>query len=249
MTSTFPRLSHLLFAMFCRRALPLFAVLSILSAAAAAQATTIADWTFETSQPATAGPFSPEVGSGSASGSHAGATVYSSPAGDESAHSFSSTLWAVGDYYQFEVSTTNLNDIMLSYEQTSSNTGPRDYQLEYSTDGINFSNFGSVYQVIANAAPDGPWSSGTVPVPTAYDFAVDLTSVSAVDNAANVYFRLADADTTSAIGGTVATAGTDRVDNFTVTGSPVSVPEPGSVLLAVLGACGLGLFSVCRRPA
>ncbi len=41
------------------------------------QADMIADWTFETSQPATAGPFAPEIGLGSASGLHAGAATYS----------------------------------------------------------------------------------------------------------------------------------------------------------------------------
>src|ERR1700742_1621680 len=54
-----------------------------------AHASIIADWTFETSQPVTAGPYSPEIGAGSASGSHAGASTYSTPAGNGSAHSYS----------------------------------------------------------------------------------------------------------------------------------------------------------------
>ena len=90
-----------------------------------ASASVIADWTFETSQPATAGPFSPETGAGSATGSHAGAAVYSTPAGNGSSHSFSSNTWAVGDYYQYQVSTTGLDDISIQFDQTSSNTGPR----------------------------------------------------------------------------------------------------------------------------
>ena len=90
------------------QALCLVAVLCVLSVAEMARAVPIATWTFETSIPATAGPFSPEVGNGSALGVHAGATVYSSPAGNSSARSFSSTLWAVGDYYQFQVNTTGL---------------------------------------------------------------------------------------------------------------------------------------------
>ena len=72
-------------------------VLAILAVASSASATTIATWTFETSVPTTAGPFSPEVGAGSAIGSHASsATVYSSPSGNGSFHSFSSTNWGVG---------------------------------------------------------------------------------------------------------------------------------------------------------
>ena len=66
----------------------------------------------------------------------------------------------------------------------------------------------------------------------------------AIDNAPTVYFELADADTTSANGGTVATSGTDRVDNFTVTASPIAVPEPSASLLALCAVAGLvGLSS------
>src|SRR5271165_4431061 len=97
-----------------------------LAFALSAQAqSTIADWTFETSQPATAGPFNPEVGAGSATGSHAGAAVYSTPAGNGSSHSFSANTWAVGDYYQYQVSTVgDSGTIYLSFDQTSSSTGP-----------------------------------------------------------------------------------------------------------------------------
>ena len=47
-----------------------------LGLAGGAQADTIATWTFESTLPATAGPFAAEVGTGSALGSHAsGAAV------------------------------------------------------------------------------------------------------------------------------------------------------------------------------
>ena len=239
--------ARLLLANLFRQVLPFGLAISILGAGAIAQATMIASWTFETSQPATAGPFSPESGAGSASGFHAGAAVYSSPAGDGSSHSFNSNTWAAGDYHQFQVSTTGLQQVDLDWDQTSSNTGPRDYNLEYSTDGTNFTTFGSTYEVLANAAPNAVWNATTFS--NSYEFNVDLSSVTAINNAANVYFRLVDADTISANGGTVATAGTDRVDNFTVTASPVSVPEPSSVFLAALAVTGLGLFSVRRRSA
>jgi hypothetical protein len=248
MIATIVNPARLLLANLFRQVLPLGVAISILGAAAIARATTIATWTFESSVPATSGPLSPEVGAGSATGSHAGATVYSAPAGNGSPHSFSSTLWAPGDDDQFQVSTTGLNDIVLDWDQTSSNTGPRDFQLEYSTDGSTFTPFGNVYSVLANAAPNPLWNATTPS--SLYHFEVDLSSVAAIDNAANVYFRLADADSTSANGGTVGTAGTDRVDNFSVLGSPtVPVPEPTSALLAGMAAIGLGLLCVRRRSA
>src|SRR5438105_15687052 len=88
----------------------------VFSGAPSAQAQ-IAQWTFETSAPTTAGPIAPEVGSGSASGSHAGAAVYSSPAGNGSVHSYSANTWAVGDYWQFQTSTLGSSGISLSWDQ------------------------------------------------------------------------------------------------------------------------------------
>ena len=52
--------ARLLLANLFRQVLPFGLAISILGAGAIAQATMIATWTFETSQPATAGPFSPE---------------------------------------------------------------------------------------------------------------------------------------------------------------------------------------------
>jgi hypothetical protein len=208
------------------------AVLAAASAPVFGQ-TTLAQWTFETSQPVTAGPFAPEVGLGSTSGSHAGASVYSSPAGNGSAHSLSSTLWAVGDYYQFQVSTVGFSGIDVSWDQTSSNTGPKDFALLYGTDGASFSQF-ATYSVLANASPNNLWSATTVH--PEFGFSKDLTSITALNNAANVYFRLVDLDTVSASSGTVGTGGTDRVDNFTVT----AIPEPSTYALLV----GLAGFAV-----
>ncbi len=97
----------------------------LLSLASTARADTIADWTFETSLPATAGPFAPEVGAGAASGNHASARpCTAAPSGNGSAHSFSSNNWAVGDYYQFTFNTTGFTGLTLSFDETSSNTGP-----------------------------------------------------------------------------------------------------------------------------
>jgi hypothetical protein len=97
-----------------------------------AQNTVLADWTFETSAPVTAGPFAAESGlfaAGSAATGHhsSGSAVYSSPAGNGSAHSLSSTFWSVGDFYQVQVSTVGFSGIQLSLANSCFNgvpTGP-----------------------------------------------------------------------------------------------------------------------------
>jgi hypothetical protein len=203
---------------------------------ASSQAQVITEWTFETSAPTTSGPVSAELGTGTASGSHAGATVYSSPAGDGSAHSYSSTLWAIGDYYQLSLSTAGFSQVSLSYDQISSSTGPGNFLLTYSIDGgTTFNPIGSTYSVIANSTPNA-WSATVFS--GASVFAPTLPAD--VANETSLIFRLVDESTTSANGGTVASGGTDRIDNF-----DVSVPEPSSLALIGLGAASL--LGLCRR--
>ena len=222
---------------FHRAALIAGSLSALLFAGAPAHAVTIASWTFETTSPASAGPFAAEAGSGSASGFHAGAATFSSPAGNGSARSFSANTWAVGDYFQFSVSTLGLTGITIAWDQTGSNTGPRDFQLAYSIDnGSSFTNVAS-YSVI-----NATWSS-TVPVATtSFSYAV-----AGAANAASVLFRLADAGTASINGGTVAAAGTGRVDNVLISGVS-AVPEPQTWALMLAGVALMGVTIRRRAP-
>jgi hypothetical protein len=213
------------------KCLSLVATLAIMSYAANAMADTLANWTFDTSKPSTAGPYTAETGTGSATGAHAGAAVYSAPAGNGSPNSFSSNLWAVGDYYQFEVSTTGYAGESISWDQTGSSTGPGDFLLEYSADGTNFTTFGSQYSIFT---PVVTWSAATNVSTTHYS--QNLSSITGLDGQATAYFRMVDNTTRSAGNGTVGTAGTDRVDNVNISATPV--PEPATFVLA---AIGLGL--------
>ena len=203
-------------------------VLMALPVQSAQAATTIAQWTFEspnTPADATDAATYPNLippaagGTGNAGGFHAStATDWTTPVGNVSADSFSSNTWAVGDYYQFTVSTLNYTGIQVSWDQTGSATGPRDFRLAYSTDGTNFTDFGSPYTVLLNGgAPNPAWGATTGS--SAYSFSRDLSAVTAIDNQANVYFRLIDNSTTAINGSPVAAGGTNRVDNFTVSGT------------------------------
>lgn len=212
--------------------------------ASAESAVTLAQWTFETSAPASSGSFAPETGAGSASAFHTSAsTAYSSPAGNGSAHSFSSNNWSVGDYYQFKLNTTGYEAVAVKWDQTSSNTGPKDFKLQYSTDGAAFTDLTS-YSVLANASPNTPWSA-TGSVNSAYTLTEDLAAISGLNNQASVTFRLVLADTTPAgASATFGSGGTDRIDNFTVTGAVI--PEP-STYAVLLGLASLGFVAWRRK--
>jgi len=203
-----------------------------------AKADTIAKWTFETSHPV--GPRSAgvwytnvtaEIGSGTASGFHSGNASYSPSVGNGSAYSFGATnTWAVGDFFQFAVSTTSYQNIQISYDQAGNSTGPGTFFLAYSTNGSTFTKYGSDYAVAA-----GNWSFA---IPTsANSFSFNLNAITSINDQSIVYFRVVDDSTVAIGGGTVIGVEDDRIDNFLVSAQPV--PEPSVMALVVLG----GAFS------
>jgi hypothetical protein len=219
-----------------------------LSIIPATQAGVIADWTFESSVPsgtgpASVGPFNAEIGTGSAYA--VGLGTISSPAGNGSPHSLSANGWTnaipASSYYQFNVSTVGNSSIGVTFDQTSSATGPANFQLQYSTDGISFTTFAS-YSPLVNASPNPVWNMSTSS--SLYTFNFDLSSITVLNNASTVDFRLQATGLTSENGGTIALGGTDRVDNFIVS----TVPEPST--LALSGLAGIfGLVRILRRKS
>lgn len=172
----------------------------------------LAEWTFETSVPTTAGPHTPEAGLNSASSeaiaSHAsGSVTYSNPAGNGSTESFNSNNWTAGDYYQIKVPTTGYEQISISWDQTRSGTGPESFQLQWSTDGANFAS------VLDYSISDITWSSTNYNANST--FTANLPANTA--NEAMVWVRLVSLVTT-------ASGGTNRVDNIVLTGLSNAVP-------------------------
>lgn len=208
-------------------------------------AATLAGFTFETSLSAgnstgtTAaggvfGPLAAEVGTGSAYGQHLLTTTgFSSPSGNGSLHSFSSNGWSAGDNYEFRVPTTGYQDIIVSYDQTRSGTGPNEFNFQYSTNGTTFSNFGSLYTLAGTG-----WNPTTAATAAGNSFLFDLSAIPDVEDAALVYFRITSNGINSS-GGTVATGGTNRIDNVFVTGTEIPEPTTGMALLTIAGASAL----------
>ena len=182
------------------------------------------------------GPYAADSGMGSAFGVHAAATtVYSSPAGNGSSRSLSSNVWAAGDYYSFSIPTANLNDLVFSFDQGSSSTGPKAFTFAYSVDGTNFSSLAN-YTVVASSTNSTGGTATTnfgAASNSGFNVRFDLSSLTALNNDASAAFRLVDADTTT------ATGGTDRVDNVLLTADSVGTPEPSALVLTAVGAGSL----------
>jgi hypothetical protein len=204
--------------------------------AASASHITWTKWTFEGGSPGnppSGGPgqnitnISPALGSGVASSRHnSNATVWDNPNGNGSNESFNSNNWAIGDYYQFQTSTLGVRNLDLSWSQTRSSSGPSGFSLQYSTDGINFTPH------MSYTVPQIAWSNAA-PNP-ASNFSADLGAITALNNQANVFFRLV---ATTAPG---SPGGINRVDDFAV-----HIPEPASLALMLLA--GMGLAGIRRQ--
>jgi hypothetical protein len=187
--------------------------LAAIAAASAATSVVLADnefhlltrWTFEVSVPTNAGPFVNEEGivEGFASGVHAnGATVWSNPVGNGSLESFSSNTWSEGDYYQFTTSTIGFESIIFGWSQTRSSTGPSDFDLLWSSDGLAFELL-TEYMV-----PQIAWSSVTLNEESIFEPVALPAEAARLDT---VWVRLVSNQTT-------ALAGTNRVDDVFFSG-------------------------------
>jgi hypothetical protein len=214
-------------------------VVAVLACAPVAYAAELAGWTFEVSGPnlilndsASSPVATAEEGvfasTSLAWGQHASsATDWSSPAGNGSVESFSVNTWAIGDYWEFETSTSGYTDITLTWDQTRSSTGPGTFNLQYSTDGTTFVDLVTDYTVLENSANNGGFWNSTTRVPN-YQLG-PIAVPGDLNNLPTVYFRLTCMVTPGGAGGT------NRVDNVFVAG----IPEPACWLLLGLGALGL----------
>jgi hypothetical protein len=221
----------------------ILAVGAMAAVCGAAEAETVAAWTMPNAVPAatTGSNYSygaADVGVATAgtslTGFHAlAATTWSSPSGNGSAHSLSANNWSVGDYFQVSVSTANYINVSLSWDQTRSSTGPSLFRVDYSTDGTTFNTLLASYSVIQAGASGSNTSSWSVGSGVQSAFTTTLSNIAGADSRGTLLFRFVNLST-------VATGGTNRIDNITVTGT--LVPAPGAAALI-----GLAGFITTRR--
>lgn len=193
----------------------------------------LSSWSFEGVTLSGAGSTTPNITVGSAqadagtltagsafSGLHASAgTVWNTPVGNGSGKSLGANNWVNGDYFQFLFSTTGYQNLSITWDATGSNTGPRDFKVQYSTNGSTFTDAtgtNSTYSLTNDS-----WSSAGAPQ-TISTRTLNLNAVAALNNQATVYIRLVVNSNVAITGGAIAAAGTSRVDNFIVNGTLIS---------------------------
>jgi Secretion system C-terminal sorting domain len=221
-------------------------ILAALIVSSSSAQTTIASWLFETLPNPTVGSTTVSTGgtlsipltsaiadagvltSGTVlSAVHASSsTVYSTPGGNGTTKALSSNFWAVGDYYQFKVSTVGYSGIKASWDHTGSSTGPSTFKVQYSTTAGGASGYSDLntYTIPNNplstptAGAAYTWSAALALSPAVTSFSADLSAIAASNDKPELYIRLTcnaltPIGTTSSFG----TGGTSRIDNFKVT--------------------------------
>lgn len=123
-----------------------------------------------------------------------------------------------GSSITLQVDLSGFADPILSFATQGTATGFNANQLAWSTDGSNYSNFGSAYD-----APDSYALQS-----------FELAAVDALDGAASAYLRLT-------FDGASGSTGNNRLDNLQLTATPT--PEPSALMLVASGA----LLTLRRR--
>lgn len=216
-----------------------------------AQAATLTQWNFNSipsdANPAT-GTLIPNIGTGTVS--RVGGTTGTFATADDGG---SSTDPVLGDDasldtttypaatalnktagVEFKVSTAGQQNVQVIFDQYFSATSSKYSQFQYSPDGANFVDFGSLVVGSVNT-----WSNNNT---------FNLSSIAGANNNANFAFRIVSAfapnNTTGyeGTGGTYATDGSWRFDRVTVNAnaSPPAIPTP--TMLPGLVGIGLGLL-------
>lgn len=116
---------------------------------------------------------------------------------------------------QFNVSTVGATGIQVTYDIRHSNTAPRHAQIQYTTDGTVWQNFGPVQTLTTVGSV---WTNNNV---------LDFSSTPGVNNNANFGVRILAAFDPAGTGyvaaagtSTYGSGGTWRIDNVRVTGNP-----------------------------
>lgn len=122
----------------------------------------------------------------------------------------STSGWGTYPYFETVVSTAGYENIKFSAKVSATKKGPRDWKLQYSLDGVNYTDAATAYTIIKNKA---------------MELAFDNVALPACTNQKTVYIRVV-ADNNIAYNGTNyvgTTGGSAAINNIKVTGSSLSV--------------------------
>ena len=126
-----------------------------------------------------------------------------------STSSLSCTGWEIGAYWQIELSTAGYTELTIGQRMRSSNTGPKNFSLQYSTNGINFTDVGGI-AIESSTLTD----KGFFILPDE------------CENRVRLYIRYTVKDTVSMNNGTLAPTGASNINNIVITSAGTTTENP-----------------------
>ncbi|WP_100333111.1 immunoglobulin-like domain-containing protein [Bacillus alkalisoli] len=108
-------------------------------------------------------------------------------------------------YWFIEFSTLGYKNVTLSSKQFGSNTGPRDFVVQYSLDGTNWTEVANTNVTVGNN-----WTSGVLN---------NISLPQEVENQENVYVRWLNTSNVSINSGIVGSGGTNRMEDVVISGN------------------------------
>lgn len=129
----------------------------------------------------------------------------------------SNNPWAVGAYIELRVSTVGYSDLVFAAKLGGTKKGPRDWKLQYSTDGVTYTDVGATYAISTNKD-----------MQQAFDY---VALPAAAENASTLYIRMTVTSDTLINGSTGlagATGGETAFNDLVLLGSgPVNYYPQG----------------------
>jgi hypothetical protein len=171
-----------------------------------ASTSNIVGWTFPVSGATLTADVTNANNSGRAISISSGSIVSSSGASGTDFSASTNTWTAANKFWEISVNTSGYKNIKVSSQQIASNTGPRDFKIQYKVGaGGTYTDVTGGTVLVANN-----WTSGAVN---------NLALPEACDNQALVYVRWIPTSTTAVNGSPIAAGGTSRIDNIYIKGS------------------------------
>jgi hypothetical protein len=198
-----------------------------------AQTEVIAGWTFESSE--VSERIKADLGNANNTGENAQVitpvninfTSYVQGTGGSGTFAKNANQWQAESgtekYWQVRVNTLGFENLILSSRHQGSGTGPRDFRIDYSLDGVDWTPVaGSDFTLTTNFNTGGSVSNLVLPSPTF--------------NQDQVFIRWINTSSTSINEGTTANTGTSRIDDIIVSGTVIGDgEEPTPPAVSTLG--------------
>lgn len=167
--------------------------------------------------------YQPDIGNGEISLIDANFTGYAQGA-PNTGSAANSNAWEDGvnsKYWQISFSSRNYEGLKVSSKQRGSNTGPRDFKIQYSLDGLAWIDLGVDITVANN------FTSGVVDQ-------IELPEV--CDQQSELHLRWVVTSTVAINGSPVAAGGTNRIDDIRITGFHNDITPPVATFSPAHGA-------------